>query len=562
MNRQIGGQLMDTQTIGPVGPAGISVLPSTSASPAAVLGVPAGSYTVRGGAGSVSYVMGEMVLASAGLQRVADDMAAVERTAAAALNYVESAAANAGGHPFGLIPELRGAAAGCRECRDELQKTSDDARTADSRYRDAENRAMAELDRERAVGANMAGWMLRVLGLPLAPVVAAYQLTALGLDAQNRGLREVTEEAAAHAPDYLSGLLGFPGWLPSQATSGPGRTGSLPPSGVIAATGIRHFMDSTGIFMPGDLQMRRVPPSEWVPAQQPVAGDLGPQVPASQGPAAQDAAEGSAAGIMAPTLHDVLAGSRDAYEVAPAAIVIKRVDRGDGSVAWIADLPGTEEWWPLDSANPWDAEGDMEAMTSAQRTEFTQQQIMIQEWVKTALRDAGAAPGDGVMINGHSGGGIHAAAMASDPAFLADVNVRILNIAGAPAANQNVPAGIKVLDLENTDDVVAALDLAPAPESADWVTVTSGRRPSSSLIDPGKLIANAHSLDHYLDDASELDRSQNVSVLAHKEALLQFLGPAALTGAIGYRKFVYQGTDRNRQKQEQEHAEPGRRGQQ
>ncbi|MDQ6739633.1 MAG: hypothetical protein M3021_04490 [Actinomycetota bacterium] len=569
MNRQIGGWLTDPQNIAPEGPVGGPVLPAPSVALAAALRAPAGSYapassyTVRGGAGSVSYVLSEMVLASSGLQRVADELADVERTAAGALNYAECATPIVGAQPFGLIPVLRDAAADCRECCVELQKTADNARTAVVRYQDAENQAMAGLEWQKSADANMGGLLLRVFGLPLAPFVAMYQATSLGVDVQKRGLRDVTEDVMGHVPDYLAGLLGFPPGLPSQTASGPGRTGVLKPAGVAAATGLRHFMDAAGLFMLGDLLMRRVPPSEWNAAQRPAlrfptrpgSTDQGPVPRPSERQGAEwgtGAQADFALGTMAPTLHDALAGSQDAYSVAPAAIVIKRVDRGDGSVAWIADLPGTEQWWPLDSANPWDVEGDVEAMTSAQRANFAQHQILVQEWVKSALRDAGAMPGEGVMINGHSGGGIHAAAMASDPAFLAEVNVRILNIAGAPAANQNVQPGIKVLALENVDDVVPALDLAVAPESADWVTVTTDRRRVNTWLDPGKLVTGAHSLDSYLDDADQLDGSLNVSVLAHREALLEFLGPAALTGAVSYRKFVYQGTDKNRQKMQGE----------
>ncbi|MBG0740803.1 hypothetical protein IV500_15615 [Paeniglutamicibacter antarcticus] len=530
-------------------------LPGGPLPPTAFLTAPTGSYTVRGGVGSVSYVLGEIMLASASLQRIADELAPVEQAAARALNLFETSSPAWAPYPFGLIAELRSAAADCSDCRMELEAVALDARTASSRYAASENQALAQLDRGKAVHSNMSGWQLHIFGLPMAPMVIGAQLITILQDAQQRGLRDVAQDAVGHLPDYLSGVLGFPLLLPSQATTGAGRTAPLPPSGVIAASGLRHVMDSGGIFVPGGLKMERLPPAQWSPAQRPRAGPV-PDHPATTDPAAIDpattdpATTNTAVGTMAPTLHDALAGSRDAYRVAPAAIVIKRVDRGDGTAAWIADLPGTEQWWPLDGANPWDVEGDLEAITSAQRAGFAQRQVLVEEWVKAALRDAGAAAGDAVMINGHSGGGIHAAAMAANPAFLAEVNVRIINIAGAPGANQHVHPGIHVMDLENVDDIVTAADLAPPPETADWVSVTSGRRPSSSLADPGKLVANAHSLDYYLDDAAELDRSGNVSVVAHKEALQQFLGPAALTGAVSYRKYVYQGTDVNLRKRD------------
>ncbi|MCY0905052.1 hypothetical protein [Arthrobacter sp. H14-L1] len=526
------------------------VLPGEQVRPTAFLTAPTGSYTVRGGAGSVSYVLGEIVLASASLQRIADEVVGVEQAAAGAVHLFESGSPAGSPYPFGLMAELRSAAADCSTCRMELEAVALDARTASSRYAAGEDRALAQLDRAKAVNSNMSGWLLHVLGLPLAPIVIGSQVIAIARDARQRGLRDVIQDAVGHLPDYLSGVLGFPLLLPSQAMTGAGRTAPLPPPGVVAAVGLRHVMDSEGIFVPGVLELQRLPPAQWSPEQRPRAGPV-PEAPRTTD-AAVDAgtAADTAVGTMAPTLHDALAGSRDAYQVAPAAIVIKRVDRGNGTVAWIADLPGTEQWWPLDGANPWDVEGDLEAITSAQRAEFAQRQVLVEEWVKAALRDAGAAAGDAVMLNGHSGGGIHAAAMAANPAFLAEVNVRIINIAGAPGANQHVQPGVQVMDLENEDDIVAAADLAAPPETADWVSVTTGRRPFSSLTNPGKLVASAHSLDHYLHDAAGLDSSQNVSVLAHKEALQQFLGPAALSGVVSYRKYVYQGTDVNRRKRD------------
>ena len=57
----------------------------------------------------------------------------------------------------------------------------------------------------------------------------------------------------------------------------------------------------------------------------------------------------------------------------------------------------------------------MEGMTAAHQEEFEQQEVLVQELIKESLAASGALPGEDVVLTGHSGGGIHAAAAAADP---------------------------------------------------------------------------------------------------------------------------------------------------
>lgn len=491
----------------------------------------AADYTVRGGVGSISYALGEIAAAGGRLQDIADQLAATAARVADAAAMMDRATVGVFSYPFQALEQLRTAAAGCGACQYAVQELAQEARTAAARYQQTELENAAFIARQQSIGAYFAGMQLRLAGPVAGGIFGLWQLGAAGGEARARGLRDVAEDAVASAPEYLAGLLGVPPGF-AALLSRPPEDGGLAgaPFGAAAASGVRRFLDDTGLFLPGRLQLARLQPADWNPAQ-----TKGRRV----------LADGSVAGIMAPTLHDAFAGSKDAYTVAPSAVVVKRVDRADGSTVWVVDLPGTEVWQPLDSANVWDLEGDLEGLTSSRRAMFEQKQVLVEELVRAALTDAGARPDEGVMINAHSGGGIHAAAMAADPAFLARVNVRILNIAGAPAANMRVRPGIKVLDLENADDIVAAADLQRPPEGRDWVSVTTARRPSSSGALPGRLIGQAHDLNNYVSDAARLDASQDTSVLAHREAMLEFFGAAALTGSVAFRKYVYQGTDRN-----------------
>lgn len=489
------------------------------------------TYTVSGGVGSISYVLAEIAAAGLQLQRIADQLAGTAAGVADAVCFLDTATFGLYSYPFQTLEQVRTASQGCRDCHTAVQDIAAEATTAAVRYEQAEADNARFLAVQKSTSAYYGGMQLR-LGMPLAaPVFALWQVGTAVEDARRRGLRDVVEDSVNTAPEYLAGLLGLPQGLATLLTRQPADGGlARSPLGINAAVGVRRFLDRAGTFLPGDLQLARLQPTAWNPVQTRGATVL------------QD---GSVLGTMAPTLHDLYAGSKDAYTVAPSAIIVKRIDRGVAGPVWIVDLPGTEVWQPLDSGNPWDLEGDLEGMTSAQRGSFAQKQILIEEWVKAALRDAGALPFQGVMINAHSGGGIQAAAMAANPAFLAEVDVRIINIAGAPAANQDVAPGIKVLDLQNTDDLVPAADLRKPPDTADWVAVTTTPRPGPAA-NPGRLVLRAHELNGYVGDAAQLDHSLDSSVLAHRQAVLGFLGAAVVAGSVGYRKYVYQGTDRNR----------------
>ncbi|MCZ2401667.1 hypothetical protein IV498_00320 [Paenarthrobacter sp. Z7-10] len=488
-------------------------------------------YTVYGGVGSIRYVLEQMALAGPALQRVADGLAPLVMTVLDAATFLDRACLGVYSYPYSALEELRAAGAGCQNCQQEVQEIASEARTAFTRYEEAETGSSAAMAAVKSSAAYLGGVQLRQGGPFLAPWVLAAQAVPVLSGIENRGLRDGTEGAVNGFPEYLAGLIRLPLGLGTLLTRTVGNGGRAPePLGVMAAGGLRYFLDRTEVLRPGQLELTQLRPADFSPGQ------------GGSGPVAKD---GSVGGVMATTLHDLYAGSRAAYRVAPGALVIKRVDRGDGTVAWIADLPGTEQWWPLDAANPWDVEGDLEALTAGQPNWFAQRQILVQEWLRAALAAAGAKTADPVMINAHSGGGIHAAAMAADPVFLAAVNVQIINIAGTPGANYAVAPGIRVLALENMDDIVAALDLRPPPDSAQWTTVTSDRRAGAWIGNPGQLAAGAHELDAYIADAARLDESIDPSVLAHKAAVLAFLGPAALTGAVAYRKFVYRGRDKS-----------------
>jgi pimeloyl-ACP methyl ester carboxylesterase len=188
----------------------------------------------------------------------------------------------------------------------------------------------------------------------------------------------------------------------------------------------------------------------------------------------------------------------------------------DGRRAWIVEIPGTQEWSPVPGRNPADLTADVavlgRASTAAAAT------------VVGALELAGVRPSEPVLLAGHSLGGMLAAALAADPAFTRRYRVTHVVAAGSPLAGYAVPPGIAVLALEHDDDLVPALDGAPDPDRADWVTV---RRSPARGRSPGA----AHDSQAYAETGALVDASDDPSLRAWRAGLARFLARPGASAA-------------------------------
>lgn len=166
---------------------------------------------------------------------------------------------------------------------------------------------------------------------------------------------------------------------------------------------------------------------------------------------------------------------------------VVEVEEPDGGSAWVVVVPGTQEWGPRAGPNPFDLTSDVRAVTG--------DATLAAAGVEAALARARAAsararPDDPVLLVGHSQGGIHAAALASDPGFSARHRVTHVLTSGAPVALFPLPSTVEVLSVEHAEDPVPALDLTPNPEGAGWHTVRAGTGPPVDV--------RRHLLDDYV----------------------------------------------------------------
>lgn len=230
-----------------------------------------------------------------------------------------------------------------------------------------------------------------------------------------------------------------------------------------------------------------------------------PRLGATTGPAPADAA-----GVLRDVgaLYPASGGS-------PGTIGVERLDRPDGSRAWVVAIPGTQA---LAGSNPMDMETNVRLMAGAANDGT--------DLVERALAQAGVGSGEPVLLAGHSQGGMVAMALAGDAGFSARYHVVAVLTAGSPVAAQSVPAAIPVLHLEHRQDLVPALDGRPEPALANRTTAVRDLAASS---DPADRVAAhdpvaAHGIDTYARTADAVSATGALPVRVWEKAADQVLG--------------------------------------
>jgi hypothetical protein len=189
----------------------------------------------------------------------------------------------------------------------------------------------------------------------------------------------------------------------------------------------------------------------------------------------------------------------------PGQVQVVRVDHGDGAPSWIVQIPGTQDWSPTRTDNPVDLTSNVQMMAMPDQT-------IIERQVADAMREAGIKPGEGVMLTGHSQGGITAASMATDPAILDEFDIRSVVTGGSPIGRFDIPDDISVLSLEHEQDVVPKLDGADNPDQPNWTTVTRELSDAEGTVDGQRGPGAAHSVPNYADTGADVDASDDPGI--------------------------------------------------
>jgi pimeloyl-ACP methyl ester carboxylesterase len=212
----------------------------------------------------------------------------------------------------------------------------------------------------------------------------------------------------------------------------------------------------------------------------------------------------------------LLAGQENLSSGGRSRVRVVEVPQGDGSSAWIVQLPGTQEWSP--------APGDNLADLTSNALLMAQRSTLLGAAVTDALDQSMAATGrdtsaERVMLVGHSQGGIAAAALAASPGFRQRHRVTHVMAAGAPIARFPIPADVGVLALEHRQDPVPRLDGATNPDRPSWVTAT---RDVAGDPEVGRRASRAHDLGEYRQTAAAVGRHQSGSFGAWRRSATPF----------------------------------------
>ncbi len=204
------------------------------------------------------------------------------------------------------------------------------------------------------------------------------------------------------------------------------------------------------------------------------------------------------------------------------AIQVQRIvdERGERSIVY---LPGTDDMSPVSR------EGGPVRDMEANYQLIGGLDSAYGRGIQQAMLDAGLE-GHDVMLVGHSQGGMVATALAADPGFARQFDVRHVVTAGSPTAQvPDLPAGTSAIHLENRGDAVPLLDGEDNPDQPHRTTVS---------FDAGSHdVVDNHAIDRYVSGAAAADASTNGSIRDQLERMRDdgFLGGGTVAGVSTYR---------------------------
>jgi hypothetical protein len=225
----------------------------------------------------------------------------------------------------------------------------------------------------------------------------------------------------------------------------------------------------------------------------------------------------TAAGVLPPrTLADLVLGLSARNKGGPGEISVSLVDGADGRRRAIVDIPGTKSWNPEPVADVTSVGTDILAI-SGRTTSY-------EKGVFAALQDAGVDADTEVLLVGHSEGGIVAVNAARDAVSSGRFRITHVVTAGSPVGDlaRSLPARVSLLSLENSADIVPALDGTANPDRRNVTTVRVTNERGS--------IGADHDLDNvYVPEAVAADVAGDRSIDAFVHGARGFLGATSMS---------------------------------
>ncbi|MEP7160998.1 MAG: hypothetical protein ABI746_07825 [Dermatophilaceae bacterium] len=189
----------------------------------------------------------------------------------------------------------------------------------------------------------------------------------------------------------------------------------------------------------------------------------------------------------------------------PGRVDVLAVTSAAGETSYVVALPGTSSLRPPITPYADDEPRDMRANFQLVAGRTTAEM----EALPGVLAAAGVPAGARVALVGHSQGGLTAYASAGYPALRERYRISHVVSAGSPVAAMAAPRGVRVLSLENTDDVVPRLD--------GRANSSSGGRTTVSF--PSMTQGGAHDLGQYEAAAVRVDAAADPRLAGFRDSL-------------------------------------------
>ncbi|PZS17226.1 MAG: hypothetical protein DLM57_08880 [Pseudonocardiales bacterium] len=199
------------------------------------------------------------------------------------------------------------------------------------------------------------------------------------------------------------------------------------------------------------------------------------------------------------TLADVMTGLNLRNQGRSGEIDVRIVIGPDGTRRAIVDIPGTKTFDPTKV-------GDITGPSTNARS-LVGVTTTYERGVLQAMQRAGVQPTDDIMLVGHSEGGMVAVQTALACASSGRFRVTHVVTAGAPVGLtlSKLPGSVRVLALENHNDLVPHLDGRANPDRVNVTTVTVNRG-NGAILDDHDLATS------YLPGAGDVDASNDPSI--------------------------------------------------
>lgn len=213
---------------------------------------------------------------------------------------------------------------------------------------------------------------------------------------------------------------------------------------------------------------------------------------------------------------DMVADIDDTYRLDHGGITIDTITHPDGSYSHVVNIPGTNDN-SFSDKSVWDWNGNFRL----KRNQLSDSARLVWD----AIEASGINPGDPIMLQGHSQGGIAAAQLAGSQ-LAATYSITHVVTYGSPVGLAPINTDVEYLHLGTAQDPTHGADGRYPVDRPNITNVEADLRaaPDPALVELADTVPDSHSTEAYFAVAQSTDASSRVSVVAWRESAAGFMG--------------------------------------